>query len=451
MDMNARCLLFVLCAAALFPSGCTGPTEGEAAASARRLAVAKLEVDVAPVTRSDIAATVELVGSLLPRRRMVVVAEVDGVILEIPASPRERIEAEVGGERISEAPRLDIGVEVAKDDLLVRLDPYEYDIKLQAAEARLEAANQAMEKLMAWHRPEEIDRLEAARDEAKAALVLAEANLRRAQPLLGRKAISQEQYDTIKAAADKAQAALKRAEADLAIARAGPTKEEIAVANAAVKLAQADVKRAEWERAKTEIHAPYDGVITDRYVDEGDRVTAMPRVEIMELSDLSLLTAQLGVPERYIGQIQVGDPAEVSVRGSAQPVPGLVVLINDKVDPTNRNFRIRVAIRNDERRFKMGQFARVALKVRSSANALTIPADAVTYAGGEARVFVYRGGRVQQRAVQLGISNDESAEVLSGLAAGEQVVTYDPSILSDGMQVQVRPATSPAQVSAASS
>jgi RND family efflux transporter MFP subunit len=192
---------------------------------------------------------------------------------------------------------------------------------------------------------------------------------------------------------------------------------------------------------RTTIYAPYDAVVTDRYVDEGERVTATPRVEIMELLDLSILTAQVGVPETYIGQINVNDRADVYVKGSPDPVPGVIALLNDKVDLASRTFRIRVAIQNDRGRFKAGQFARVVLQVQSAPNALTIPARAVSYAGGEAQVFVYGGGHVRQRAVELGISNRDTVEVLAGLAEGEQVVVDDPSILSDAMAVRVRAAT----------
>jgi HlyD family secretion protein len=450
--MSIRCLfyLFVLAAAAI-SSGCARSTEGgdtpsgESSAATNLRSVPEVEVELARAVRSDLTAAIELVGSLTPRRRTVVVAEVDGVIREIPASRRERIEAEIDGQRISEAPRLDIGVHVAQGDLLVQLDSREYELKRRAAQARVDVAKAELEKLKAWHRPEEVRRAQASRDEASASLILAEADMARAKPLLDRKAVSQAEYDKTVAAAKVARAALDRADADLALAQAGPTKEETAVAEAAVQQAEAELKRSEWDLERTTIRAPYDGVITDRYVDEGDRVTAMPRVEIMELMDLSLLTAQLGVAERYIGQIHVGDPAVVHVKGSADAVPGMVVLINDKVDAANRNYRIRVALRNEQRRFKAGQFARVTLQVKSAPQALTIPARAISYTGGEPQVFVYTDGRVRQRAVALGITNDKLVEVLSGLTEGEQVVVEDPSILADGMPVRVRRTASSTQ------
>jgi multidrug efflux pump subunit AcrA (membrane-fusion protein) len=414
--------------------GCAKSVDREMAA-AESAAAPRISVRLAQAASSDVAASIELVGTLIPRRRTIIVSEVDGVILEISDRP---IEAEIDGQQISETTRLDIGVEVSDREVLVRLDPEEYELRLQSAEARLSYATRELEKLMAWRRPEEIRCAKAARDEAAARLVPAESNLKRVTSLVRDGATSQAQYDQAEADVKAAQAALARAEAELAVAEAGPTKEDIAVAQAAVRQAESEVDLAKWALGKTEIQAPYAGVVTDRFVDKGERVTAMPRVEIMELMDISILSAQLGVPERYIGRIQVGDPAMVYVKGSVEPVRGMVALVNDKVDASSRTFRIRVGIRNDERRFKAGQFVRVALQVESSQDALTVPAEAITYTGGEAHVFVYDAGRVRQRPVTLGVGNEEIAEVLSGLAAGEQVVVDDPSVLCDGMLVQVQ-------------
>jgi multidrug efflux pump subunit AcrA (membrane-fusion protein) len=380
-------------------------------AAAESAAAPRISVRLAQAASSDVAASIELVGTLIPRRRTIIVSEVDGVILEIADRP---IEAEIDGQQISETTRLDIGMEVSDREVLVRLDPEEFRLMLQSADARQNVAKQ------------EVRRAEAARDEAAKRGELAKRNFERIDSLREGRAISQAEYDQADADLETTRAALRRAEAD------------IDVAKAAVAQAEAEFARADWALGKTEIRAPYAGVVTDRFVDKGDRVTAMPRVEIMELMDISILSAQLGVPERYIGRIQVGDPAMVYVKGSVEPVRGMVALVNDKVDPSSRTFRIRVGIRNDERRFKAGQFVRVALQVESSQDALTVPAEAITYTGGEAHVFVYDAGRVRQRPVTLGVGNEEIAEVLSGLAAGEEVVVDDPSILCDGMLVQVQ-------------
>jgi HlyD family secretion protein len=441
--MSVRHYLTVLALfAMLLAMGCSSSAPGEAEGAARRVTSVKIPVQLAEVQRADLAASIELVGSLLPRRRTVIVSEVDGVIKDLADMEDKPLREHLGSlgsaQLVDDLPSLDLGTRVKKGQEIVWLDSSEYDLRLAAATTSLDYVRRELEKLFAWRRPEEVRKAEAARDEAAARVALAGSEFDRLKPLLAKGAVSKVEYDRIAAEAKTAQAALDRADAELALSKAGPTEEEIAVAKAAIAQAEAEVAKAQWYVDKTIIRAPYDGVVTDRYVDEGERVTAMPRVEILEIMDLSFLLAQLGVPERRIGQIQIGDEVKVYMKGSVEPVPGVVALVNDKVDPANRTFRIRVMVRNDERQFKVGQFVRVALQIQSEPDALTIPGKAIAYTGGEAHVFVFADGLVHKRPVELGVEDADTVEVLSGLEEGEQVVVDDPSILSDGMAVEVK-------------
>jgi multidrug efflux pump subunit AcrA (membrane-fusion protein) len=435
--MNTQtALALALAAAMLVTSGCGSPTEEPLLAAADQQ-VAKIPVKVAPVVESDLSTTLELVGSLIPQRRSIIVSAVDGVVQKVSMAEKHAVELMTGGRTFRAAPRLDIGVEVIKDEILLELDPEEYELKLQAAKARLESAKKQAEHLYAWRRPEEVRRIEAEREEAAARVALAEANLQRSRDLIDRNAIAQANLDQHETDLRTAEASLARVEAELELAKAGPTQEEIAVVVAAIAQAQADVDQAKWELDNTIIRAPFDGVVTERFVDEGERVTAMPRVEIMELVDLSVVNAQLCVPEQYMNRIHAGDMAKVFVKNCPEPVSGVVSLVNDKVDPENRTFRIRISIPNEDQRLKAGQFVRVAIDIESSANTLVVPSAAVTYSGGEAHVFVQQDQHVAIRPVQLGLMNGKTAEVLSGLSVGEHVVVDDPAVLSDGMQVEV--------------
>lgn len=396
----------------------------------------RINVTVAAVQRSDVSATVELVGNLLPRRRTIIVAEVDGVVAEIPEPKRNPITVEFDGKK--KTLPLDIGSEVAAGDLLIRLDATEYERELKVAEAQLEKLKADLAQLLAWQRPEEVARARALYEEAQANLERAEPEYERNEALRQRNAISQSEYDEGQLQLRRARALLAHAKATLDIAEAGPTKEEIAVAKAALVAAEAEVDHKRWKVERTRVAAPYDAVVTDRYVEVGERVTALPRVEIMELMDIGFLAAEVGVPEKYSGKVHNLDRVDILVQGMAEPVPGLVVRINDKVDFGSRTFRIRVAIKNDQRAFRVGQFARVYLNVATSDDALAIPRNAVTYYGGQPHVYVYSDDRVESTAISLGIANEEFVEVVTGLQEGQMVVVDDPAILTDGMQVQLR-------------
>lgn len=413
------------------------PQHALAREATTRKEIPAMAVELASVRRGTVAQTLELTGNFLPRRRTMVVAEVDGVIQSIPRSPR-KIEVEIDGRKYSENLGLDLGQSVSQGDVLVQLDPTEYELELAAAKARLQKAQKDLEDLLAWKRPEEIRRLKATREEALALAERAQSDFKRMESLIDQRATSQQEYQRIQAALRSAQAAVERAEADLAEAEAGPTEPQIAVARALVAQAEAEVRIKEDQLRKTVVRASYDAVIVDRFVDVGERVTSQPRVELMELMDLSLVIVQVGVPERYLGRVQIGDWVRVHAAGVVDPVPGLIVLINEKVDHETRTFRVRVAVENHERKFKAGQFVKVAFEVDTAPDALVIPTRSLVYSGGQPQVFVYNAEsqRVSQRVVHVGLEGGGITEIVDGLTEDDQIVLQDPAVLADGMRVQ---------------
>jgi len=398
---------------------------------------APIAVKVAEAAQRQFTVPVELTANLAARRRTMIISEVDGTIQSLPPA-RQKIEVELEGRKISELLSADIGIPVRKGDVLVQLDPRDFELQVEQARAALEKARRDLAKLLAWRRAEEVERLKAARDAAAAQYEEAQADLGRIRGLIERGAASQSDLDRAIMRAKTAQAALRQAEAELKEAEAGPTPEQVAVAKAAVALAEAQLKLAQNRLAKTTIRAPYDGVITDRFVDIGDRVSPMPRVNIMELMDVSILVAEVAVPQRYNGRVAVGDIVSLWAEGLSRPVPALVALINQKVDVETRAFRIRIAVDNRKGQLKAGQLAFVTFQMRSKPSAVTVPTQAIVYDGGLPYVFVLRENSTLKRVpVKVGISNDKWTEVLQGLKVGESVVTYDPTILADGAKVRV--------------
>jgi multidrug efflux pump subunit AcrA (membrane-fusion protein) len=322
-------------------------------------------------------------------------------------------------------------------------------LALDAAQAKLDVATRELERLKAWKRDEEVSQLEAQAREADARLRQAQLQLDRYRQLerSGTKAASASERDAAQAEYETALAAEQGAKAALELARAGPTPEEIQVAQAQVKLAQSDVALKQDQLDKCKIYCPYDAVIVDRYVGVGDRVTAMPRVEIMQIIDPSLLLAQVNVPEKYHRLVKVNDLAQVEARGLSQPVPGLVALVNDKIDPETRTFRVRVGVENpkpapdapsSERRFKAGSYVRVTLSLRTATDALIVPSGAVTFDKGQPAVFVFHGDKVEKRLVELGIASETEYEVTNGVSEGEKVVEGGTALLADGLPVRLR-------------
>lgn len=393
---------------------------------------------VASVVNRELAAELEFTGSLLPQRFSQIVAEVNGVVKEIP-QVGPQIDVTVNGQRYREQLALTLGHPVREGDLLVQIDPRDFEIDLQIAEAKLAKARADLAKLKSWERPEEVRRLTALRQEVAARLQQAQRDLARLEKLLPERAATRSDYE--KAAMEVAayQATVESADANLAKAQAGPTAEELAVQEALVSQAEAEVEQKQRALAKTSIRAPYDGVVTAINVEVGEHASTSSE-PLIELMDLRYLAAEIGIPEQHVGAVQIGDAALVDVAGAQEPVRGMVVAINGMVDLATRTFRVRVAIDNESRRFKAGQFATVRLRMDPDrANSLAVPGRSLVFIDGEPHVFVVRDSRVHQQAVEPGLSSDGMVEILDGLQAGDQVVVDDPSLLADGMEVSVVP------------
>ncbi len=304
----------------------------------------KIGVELARAKQRSITARAEFTGSLLPNRGTPIVTEVDGVV-ESFADLGPLIEGTVNGQHYSAKLGIQPGQEVKAGEILVQLDRTEFELEVAVAAARLQKAQADLANLMAWEREESIDRLQAALDEAEARKKLAAAEHQRALTLSSQSAASRGEVERAQMELSAAGAMVATARASLREAQAGPTREAIAVSQALVSQAEAELKQAHRRLEKTAIRAPYDGALTEISVFTGQHVSPASG-PLFELLDLHYVAAEVGIPEAYIGKIQMQDVGQVLIAGSTEPVPGVVISINDKVDPESRSYRVRVGIDN---------------------------------------------------------------------------------------------------------
>ncbi|MCH5377183.1 MAG: efflux RND transporter periplasmic adaptor subunit, partial [Planctomycetes bacterium] len=337
----------------ILPSCSNAPT----AEPESSLAEQRVEIEAAPAQRTRISATLETVGTLLPIRATTIVAEIDGIIKRL-ADSQHAFEFQEGGQQQAVVLGLDIGSMVQPGEILVELDPTDARLDLERSEARLRLAESRLEELQSWKRQEEVEQARAKVDECQAGWQLATEELGRVRRLIDTNATSRSQLDMAEAAERQALATLAQARAALNLATEGPTKEQLAVARAEVSAAEVEVRQRQRDLEKTVIRSPYSAVVTDRFVDIGDRVTAMPRVEIMQIVDPRVLFAEIDVPERFIGRIQEHDSADVAAESGVQAISGRVELINGRIDPETRTFRVRIGVDNRDGRLKPGGLAR---------------------------------------------------------------------------------------------
>jgi membrane fusion protein (multidrug efflux system) len=203
-----------------------------------------------------------------------------------------------------------------------------------------------------------------------------------------------------------------------------------------LRVAEAALQLAEAKLAKTEIKAPFSGVIGLRVVSVGDYVKE--GADVVNLEAIDPLKVDFRVPEIYLKQVQVGQPLDVSLDAlPGKTYEGKVYAINPLVDATGRSIVIRAQVKNADTSLRPGMFARVRLITREAQDALVIPEQAIVPQGEEQYVFRIVDGKALRAKVAVGQRRDGKVEILGGLSGGDAVVSAGQLKLRDGVPVAV--------------
>lgn len=197
----------------------------------------------------------------------------------------------------------------------------------------------------------------------------------------------------------------------------------------------AELQLIEAQLEKTEIRAPFGGVIGLRWVSPGSYLSSQTR--IASLHDLDPVKIDFSVPERYSGLMRIGDEITFTVEGFDRAFTGTIYAIEPNIDAASRSLRMRARSPNGDGALLPGTFANVDIAVRSASDALTVPAIAVIPELGGKKVFVYDDGRAVPRTVTTGIRNDRAVEITSGLEEGDLVITTGILQLQPGLEVEL--------------
>jgi RND family efflux transporter MFP subunit len=228
-------------------------------------------------------------------------------------------------------------------------------------------------------------------------------DLKRFETLLSKQAATQQEYDAVKTRALVAESNRQEAEAMLNYAR---------------------------------IVAPFSGVVTRKMIEAGD--LAIPGRPMFELEADGAPRFALTIPESDINMIMIGDSVQIEVPAADTSVTGLVRELSPSADPVSRSYELRIDLPGSTK-LRPGQFGRLLLPDGEN-DALYIPKSALVHRGQLDLVYVVSAQkRLSLRLIRSGREQSGLIEVLSGLTAGEYVVTSGGESLSDGDQVEFQP------------
>ena len=203
-----------------------------------------------------------------------------------------------------------------------------------------------------------------------------------------------------------------------------------------LRVAEAAASLAAARLAKTEVRAPFSGIIGLRSVSVGDYVKEGQ--DMVNLETIDPLKVDFRLPEVYLKQVQVGQTLQVSLDAlPGRSYQGKVFAINPLVDAAGRAIVIRAQVGNGDTALRPGMFARVRLVTKDERDALVLPEQALVPQGEEQYVFRVVDGKAARTKVEVGQRRDGRVEIVKGVAPGETIVTAGQLKIRDGVPVTV--------------
>ena len=285
---------------------------------------------------------------------------------------------------------VDIGDRVEAGQLLAVIDAPELDAQLNQTRAQL--------------------------DQFRAAQGIAQVTFEREQRLLAQKVVSKQEYDQSEAAFNQA------------------------VAN--VKSAEASVQNLTAQQGFERITAPFTGVITTRYLDDGALIssgggTTAPSLYTLVQADT--LRVFINVPQSYVANLSVGQETSVSAADFPQKVfKGRLTRMAESLDPASRTERVEIQIPSEGGKLLPGMYLTIRFQVQQDEPALMVPSNTVDIRREGPRVAVMAADKtLKYQKVKLGRDFGKNIEIVEGLTGNETLVVNPSTDLVEGMKVEV--------------
>lgn len=237
-----------------------------------------------------------------------------------------------------------------------------------------------------------------------------------------------------------AQAGVLQAHAQLEMTMNPFTEEDLAQAEVGIEQAEAAVALAQFQLDNSILRAPFEGLVSEIHATTGS--IASPQSPAITLIGTDL-EVQVEVPEGQIAGLYTGQPAALKVAAyPGQDFPALVTTIAPAADTTSHTFPVTIRPADpadDKGKLMAGMFAEITLLVEEKVGVILVPRSAVTFLGGQDVVYVLSEDEqtVLMRPVTLGLSDTNRIEIISGLSAGETIVTAGLSNLNDGASIEI--------------
>lgn len=217
--------------------------------------------------------------------------------------------------------------------------------------------------------------------------------------------------------------------------RGGSSQEEFDATQIELNKLKTEVEILEAQIRRTEIRAPFDGILGLKYVDIGAYIT--PTTRIATLQDLSNMIVDFAVPERYAQQVRIGNEIRFTVQGTDSVFSARVYAQEPQVDTRTRTIQVRASTSNEGRLLRPGAFATIDVVLDESDTAILVPSIALIPDMGAYKVYKYSGGTAIAVPVEIGSRTPTGVQITHGIVAGDTVLVSGLLRVQEGMPVQL--------------
>lgn len=213
------------------------------------------------------------------------------------------------------------------------------------------------------------------------------------------------------------------------------SQEEYDVALNELNTVDAEIQLIKAQIEKTEIRAPFSGIVGLKAISEGSYVS--PASGIAALQNINPVKIDFSVPEKYFNRVKSGNLINFRIQGSDKEYTGRVYAVEPKINLATRTLQVRAISQNERSEIFPGSFAEINIILGEKSEAMLLPSEAIVPDLEGKKVFKITNGSVIAIEVETGLRQEKEVEIVKGLAPGDTIVTSGVMQLKSGMAVNI--------------
>ena len=329
------------------------------------------------------------------------------------------------------------GSRVKKGQLLAVLENKDLTAAVESTKGDFEQAEATYVTTVNASLPQQIQKAELDAAAAKSAFDAQQKLYESRKELFQQGALPRRDLDSAEVALAQVRSQNEQAQRQLADLQRLGKEQALKAAQGSRMSAEGKYRNAEAQLSYSEIRSPIDGFVTDRPLYVGDLATA--NQPILTVMDTSRLIAKSHIAQSEAAVLKVGNPAELKLPGLGEPIKGRVSLVSPALDPGSTTIEVWVEASKPDPALRPGMTVEVSMTAKTVKDALVVPAPAVFKHSEGADYVLLAGsdGHAHIKTVQVGVRNAEFAQIVTGVAAGDPVISSGGYALPDNTQVKV--------------